>query len=62
MRQGSGPHRSSGGAGGVKWSRMPHRGCHRQVTGGGQTGFLFNRALQGRTGTSARFPAGKPKQ
>ena len=39
MRQGSGPHRSSGGAGGVKWSRMPRWGCHRQVTGGGQTGF-----------------------
>ena len=46
----SGPHRSvsevsgrkqsSAGAGGVKRSRMPRRGCHRQVTGGGQTGFL----------------------
>ena len=46
----SGPHRSvsevsrrkqsSGGAGAAKRSRMPRRGCHRQVTGGGQTGFL----------------------
>ena len=30
-------NRSSGGAGAAKRSRMPHRGCHRQVTGGGQT-------------------------
>ena len=36
------PHRnrSSAGAGAAKRSRMPRRGCHRQVTGGGQTGFL----------------------
>ena len=33
-------NRSSGGAGGAQRSRMPRRGCHRQVTGGGQTGFL----------------------
>ena len=37
FRQGN---RRSGGAGAVKRSRMPLRGCHRQVTGGGQAGFL----------------------
>ena len=30
-------NRSSGGAGAAKRSRMPHRGRHRKVTGGGQT-------------------------
>ena len=34
FRQGN---RSSGGAGAAKRSRMPRRGCHRQVTGGGKT-------------------------
>ena len=34
FRQGN---RSSGGAGAAKRSRMPLRGCHRQVTGGGKT-------------------------
>ena len=29
-------NRSSAGAGGAKRSRMPRRGCHRQVTGGGR--------------------------
>ena len=29
-------NRSSGGAGEAQRSRMPRRGCHRQVTGGGQ--------------------------
>ena len=29
-------NRRSGGAGAAKRSRMPHRGCHRKVTGGGQ--------------------------
>ena len=33
----SGRKQSSAGAGGAKRSRMPHRGCHRQVTGGGLT-------------------------
>ena len=37
FRQGN---RGSGGAGAAKRSRMPRRGCHRQVTGGGLTGFL----------------------
>ena len=37
FRQGN---RGSEGAGGAKRRRMPRRGCHRQVTGGGQTGFL----------------------
>ena len=32
-------NRSSAGAGAAKRSRMPHRGCHRQVTGGRQSGF-----------------------
>ena len=46
----SGPHRSvsevsgrkpsSAGAGEAQRSRMPHRGCRRKATGGGQTGFL----------------------
>ena len=31
---------SSAGAGEAQRSRMPRRGCHRKVTGGGQTGFL----------------------
>ena len=45
----SGPHRSvsevsgrkqsSACAGGAQRSRMPHWGRHRQVTGGGQSGF-----------------------
>ena len=34
-----GGNRSSAGAGEAKRSRMPHRGCRRQATGGGQTGF-----------------------